>query len=564
LLYVEIKNTSTNVGQSQNEIIGAVEELARFHHQYPEANMFDRVVFKFRMSAWTSFSEWQTRALRVTGIPKLPLSQVMTSRQIARQIGGSGAYQDSIVANWASTTAAHRVLSVEVTMKDSTAYSHLTLKSGPAQTPAFSGIQYYAPAGNATAPPGTMASAVEIVKRNNKPLGQFVPIPDWVMFRDARTFDWNQVLPNADAGKSTVPVTPREAYFNNDSRCCYALRDRIDGTTTQDRDPEQNDQRILLPWMEDIGATFLTADDTDSIDAYFTTRGKLLDTGTNRVTPNRPDLEMNSLIHPQSRQIPSLLKYVQVSVRPVSESDRWHVTGSVRYTEQWRGGVPATMRDHLVSLDSRSTPNRAGVAVYGRANVYVQASWRWSSGPSNDFDGVDLNIDLPEHLPDGRYTQELRLAEGTRMTVAYTVSRQWAEARDFTATLLSNDTWRVHGTLCGFSSGPPPAGERCNTGDLMETRRLFWVDRSDAVSVAPNANIPLSRDAVAGARPLFVRTDLTGRRVLPDMSLSHGTAPLDDWGTEFGVRQTRTIGGTSPHSVRIGYVLDAGSNRNVP
>jgi len=38
------------------------------------------------------------------------------------------------------------------------------------------------------------------------------------------------------------------------------------------------------------------------------------------------------------------------------------------------------------------------------------------------------------------------------------------------------------------------------------------------------------------------------RRVLPDTSLSAGTLPLDDWGSEFGVRQTRTIGGTSPHA----------------
>jgi glycerophosphoryl diester phosphodiesterase len=564
LLYVEIKNTSTNMIQSQNEILAAVEELNRFHHEYPEANMFDRVVFKFRMSAWTSFNDWQARALRVTGIPKLPLSQVMTSRQIARQIGGSGTYQDTIVTTWARTTTADRVLSVEVTMKDSTAYSHLTLKQGPPQTPAFSNVQYYAPAGNATAPPGTMASAAEIVKRHNKPLGQFVPIPDWVMFRDPRTFDWNQVLRNADAGMSTVPVTPREAYFNNDSRCCYALRDRIDGSTTQDRDPEQNDQRILLPWMEDIGATFLTADDTDSIDAYFATRGKKLDTGDNRVRPNRPDLEMNSLIHPDSRQIPSLLKYVQVTVRPVSESSRWHVTGTVQLTEQWRGGVPATMRDYLVAVDSRHSPFRAGAAVYGHAHIGIQASWRWSSGPSDNFAGAGLTIDLPEHVRDGRYTQEMRLADGTRLNVQYTVSRQWAVARDFTATLLSNDTWQLYGGICGFSSGPPAAGSTCGTGDLSETRKIFDLTRSERVQVAPNATIPLSTDIVAGARPLFVRTDVWGRRVLPDMSLSNGTLALDDWGSEFGVRQTRTIGGTSPHSVRIGYVLDAGSNRSAP
>jgi glycerophosphoryl diester phosphodiesterase len=564
LLYVEIKNSSADHHQSQREVLEAVEALTRFHQQHPEANMFDRVVFKFRMSVFTSFWEWEHQVYRISGIPKMPLSQVMTSRQIARQLGGDGAYKDSIVATWAQTTTAHRVLSVEVTMKDSTAYSHLTLKQGPAQTPAFSNIQYYAPAGNATAPPGTMASAVEIVKSHNKPLGQFVPIPDWVMFRDPRTFDWNQVLRNADAGMGTVPVTPREAYFNNDSRCCYALRDRIDGSTTQDRDPEQNDQRILLPWMEDIGATFLTADDTDSIDAYFATRGKKLDTGDNRVRPNRPDLEMNSLIHPDSRQIPSLLKYVQVTVRPVSESNRWHVTGTVQLTEQWRGGVPATMRDYLVALDSRHTPFRAGAAVYGHAHIGIQASWRWSSGPSDNFAGANLTIDLPEHVRDGRHTQEMRLADGTRLNVQYTVSRQWAVARDFTATLLSNDTWQLYGGICGFSSGPPAAGSTCGTGDLSETRKIFELTRSERVQVAPNATIPLSTDIVAGARPLFVRTDVWGRRVLPDMSLSSGTLPLDDWGSEFGVRQTKTIGGASPHSVRIGYVLDAGSNRSAP
>lgn len=565
LLYVEVKNSSNDAVQSRREVIEAVEHLVAFHQEHPEADIFDRVVLKFRMSAFPTYSEWVSQVRRVEGLPKVPLSQVMMSRQIARSMNATPAVVDAAVTSWASTGRADRVLSVEVTLKDATAYSHQTLRTGSPQTPAFSGIQYYTAAGNATAPPGTMANAVEIVRRHGKPLGQFVPVPDWVMFRDPRTFDWNQVLPNADAGRSTVPVTPREAYFNNDSRCCYALRDRIDGTTTQDRDPEQNDQRILLPWMEDIGATFLTADDTDSIDAYFTTRGKLLDTGVNRVRPNQPDLEMNSLIHPSSRTIPSLLKYVQVTVRPVSESTRWYVSGTVNLSERHRTTVPATMRDHLMAFDSRSGPDREGAAVYGQAAIHINASWRWT-GPSNNFDPAFLAIDLPEHVPDGRYTQEMRLADGTRLDVQYTVSRQWATARDFTLTLQSNATWQVHGNFCGFTSGPPPAGDRCNTGDLSESRGIVGVARGSAVSVAPNGRMPLSLQGstVSGARPLFVRTDLTCRRVLPDMSLSHGTATLDGWGTEFGSTQSVLIGGTSPHAFRVGYVLDAGSSRLAP
>jgi len=542
-----------------------VEHLAAFHRQHPEAAIFDRVVVKFRMSVFPTFAEWSRAALALDGVPKVPLSQVMMSRQIARSMNTTPAGVDQAVTSWASTGPEQRVLSVEVTMKDSTAYSHLVLRRGSNNTEPFQNIDYYTAAGTATAPSGTMANAVEIVRRHDKPLGQFVPIPDWVMFRDPRTFDWNRTLPNADAGKSTVPVTAREAYFNNDSRCCYALRDRIDGTA-QDRDPEQNDQRMLLPWLEDIGATFLTADDTDSIDRYFRVRGRLLDTGTNRERPNQPDLEMNSLIHPESRHIPSLLKYVQVTVRPASESSRWHVTGWVTLSERHRSGPAATMRDYQAPYDSRFAPSRQGVAVYGESRLNIEASWRWTNSPSGDFDHGFLSVTIPEHQPDGRYTQQMQLRDGTRVNVQYTVSRQWATARDFTLNLQSNATWQVHGNFCGFTSGPPPTGDRCNTGDMSESRGLVGIARGSAVSVAPGGALPLTIQGtfVSGARPLFVRTDLTGRRVLPDMSLSHGTATLDGWGTNFGTRQSVLIGGTSPHAFRVGYLLDAGSNRQVP
>jgi hypothetical protein len=563
LLYVEIKNSSADQATSQREVIEAVEHLVAFHQKHPDAGIFDRVVFKFRMSVFGTFHDWSEAVREVAGLPKIPLSQVQISQQIAKQIGVRPSYVDTIVTSWAVTRPADRMLSVEVTMKDSTAYSHLVRRNGNAEGPAFQGIEYYTAAGNATTQPGSMASAVEIVRRHNKPLGQFVPIPDWVMFRDPSTFTWNQVLPNVDAGKGTVPVTPREAYFNNNSRCCYALRDRIDPGTAGDWDAEQNDQRILLPWLEDIGATFLTADDTDSIDAYFKARGKLLDTGDNRVRPNEPDLEMNSLIHPQSRHVPSLLKYIQVSVRPVNEASSWHATAQVRVTER-NGPVPATMGDYVMSLDSRTAPNTRGVATYGQTQLWIDASWRWSDRPDQDRFTASRLIILPEHHPDGTYTEDIWLTDGTPVRIHYTVSRQWAVASDFSATLLSNDTWQVHGTLCGYSSGPPADGNRCNRGDLMETRRLFWVERSDAVTVAPNQFIPLSNDVVAGARPLDVRTDFTGRRVLPDMSLSHGTAQLDGWSSTFNLRNSRTIGGTSPHSVRIAYYLDGGSNRVVP
>ncbi|MBW0252479.1 glycerophosphodiester phosphodiesterase family protein [Cellulomonas sp. PS-H5] len=563
LLYVEIKNSSADQATSQREVLEAVEHLVAFHQRHPDAGIFDRVVLKFRMSVFGTFHDWSEAVREVPGLPAIPLSQVQLSAQIAKQIGVSPSFVDAVVTSWAATRPQDRMLSVEVTMKDSTSYSHLVRRNGNPEGPAFHGVEYYTAAGDATAPPGTMASAVEIVRKRNKPLGQFVPIPDWVFFRDPSTFTWDQVLPNVDAGKSTVPVTPREAYFNNNSRCCYALRDRIDPGSTQDVDAEQNDQRMLLPWLEDIGATFLTADDTDSIDAYFKARGKLLDTGDNRVTPNEPDLEMNSLIHPESRHIPSLLKYIQVSVRPVNEASTWHATARVRVTER-NGPVPATMADHEMVLDSRTAPNARGVATYGQTQLWIDVSWRWSDRPDQDRNTASRLIILPEHHPDGTYTEDVWLTDGTPVRIHYTVSRQWAVASDFSATLLSNDTWRVHGTLCGYSSGPPAPGDRCNRGDLMETRRLFWVERSDAVTVAPDQFIPLSRDVVAGARPLHVRTDFTGRRVLPDMSLSHGTAQLDGWSTDLNRRNSRTIGGTSPHAVRIAYFLDVGSNRRAP
>lgn len=141
---------------------------------------------------------------------------------------------------------------------------------------------------------GTMAEMTELVKNRNKPLAQFVPIPDWAMWR--KGMDWDKALPNTVAGAPAI--SPREAYFNNDSACCYALSDRLAGDKI---DQEKADQRILLPFQEKIKATVLTADDTDSIDYYFKDRGKYLDLGDNTKKPNKPDPAMNSLIYPGER-----------------------------------------------------------------------------------------------------------------------------------------------------------------------------------------------------------------------------------------------------------------------
>lgn len=563
LLYLEIKNTTNDKATSQNEIMDAVEQVAAFHRAHPDLDIFDRVVFKFRMSAFPFHADWVARTGRIPDLPRTPLSQVMVSRQIARDIvadptipgwdGPMGGRLEQVVESWAYTNAtSDGVLSVEVTMKDSAGYFVVDSRGTDSAVPLpFRGVQYSSPRAGSASNRGSMASATQIVRTAGKPLGQFVPIPDWVMFREPGTFTWDERLPNVDSGRSTIPITPREGFFNNSSACCYALRDRIDTSHDKDEDIEQNDQRILLPWLEDIGATFLTADDTDSVDAYFSARGKKLDAGDNRRDPNRPDPAMNSMIQPGARQLPSLLRFVNVAIDVGDPDVQWYIRGSVQLSEDVR-----TAADRTAQLNSQFGPVNL-MAVYGPATLRVDVGWSTLDDPGTLHDRTVTSWPIPEHMTDGEHSWPLRLGSRS-VTVRATVSRQWATVDIDRVVIQRTDRDLMWGNICG-TFGRVPTENRCNPNDrpgLMLAEMDSWNPRP----VKPGDSVPMRTKQFAGPRPLAITTSLWGVGVLY-VPLSQGTARLDN--KQWGVASTVSLPGDHGEAV-VHYTMVGDSFRVAP
>ncbi|GAA1048070.1 hypothetical protein GCM10009569_01890 [Arthrobacter russicus] len=288
--------------KSDGDVLDVVKAFDRISKRLG-ADLYSSTIFKFRMTAYPTIEKFQDDLVKANIPPGNVMAMPVMSAQIAESInalppikpGESNAY--AAVDSWSDAPNV-AVPSVEVVMKDAQGY-----KEYQYEFPYYSQTDSYLDMVPMTVPSstelrnvreGTMAEMSELVKSRNKPLAQFVPIPDWAMWR--KDFSWDTSLPNTVP--NTPKISPREAYFNNDSKCCYALSDRLAGDKL---DQEKADQRILLPFQERIKATVLTADDTDSIDSYFKGKGKYLDLGDNKVKPNAPNPAMNSLIFPGNR-----------------------------------------------------------------------------------------------------------------------------------------------------------------------------------------------------------------------------------------------------------------------
>lgn len=568
LLFVEIKDNG--------DILPAVRQTLDLHRRYPEANLFDRVVFKIRLNAFPTLASWKQATAAVSGLPRTPLTQVMVSRVIADDVDkrtdlGQPAGQTPsyyATSTWARANATtDGVLSVEVTMKDSVGFYETTHKRGAANgsvAPApYRDVEYYAPAelSEANARPGTMAQLTALVRASGKPLGQFVPIPDWVMWRSG-TVDWGRSLPSV-VGNAT-PITPREAYFQNDSRCCYALEHRL---ADSGPDPEQNEQRTILPWMQDLGATVLTADDTDSIDYFFDLQGRLYDLGRpvaqTRIEP--APAAMNSLISPALNEDTRRLSptMMMVSVRSVRVTDidgenPGDLYGTVRISDASTVGRYAL---DVRRADSRSHRpaypevriDAAGQSLLGGGTLDIEL-WDRDRDASPDDLIAKRTVPLAPDKPDGDYSVSTFRGEthdipgaGKKttygaVTVVYTVQRYWTniELRDVTIVRIDGE----------------------NPGDLFGTIRTnhadqparwssyhFLLNRREWISIRPNQRVPLSSHSSPGfdlAGTTFDLWDADGGS--SDDKIAQGTLTVDK-------RQTIDTPLVRPVSGQYGSVL---------
>lgn len=148
---------------------------------------------------------------------------------------------------------------IEIVLKDSTEFINKIDKRNE-----FGDFQIPSNLSESNSIEGSLARLVTILHSNNKPLGVFVPIPDYNMWRKDLVSGYT--VNNTFGNK--VPILIDNAFFNNDSSCCYSLKDRRHSSSVA---KENYDWRMNLEWQHSIGAAVYTADDTDSINVYFRT-----------------------------------------------------------------------------------------------------------------------------------------------------------------------------------------------------------------------------------------------------------------------------------------------------
>lgn len=284
LIYLEVKDGPSIVPTAQ-----VLVDIAALH---PDARLTERVILKINMAEFptpTAFAE----ALSGAGIRETIMANPVMTPNAADRINAlpysipnvdGQSYSSNAtraVAQWAHASGGVSP-TVEVVVKDSTDFIETTEHTDSPQ----GGFAYPTTLEPANTRAGSMAEMATVVKHNKKALGVFVPVPDFVMWRTDLIRDIG--VPNTAADKTpSVPVT--EAYYNNDSLCCYRLQDRL---KTVDTSHETSDLRMNLAWQRSIGANVMTADDTDSIDTYFDDSGWLAPSSTPK--PKRPDSAMNS------------------------------------------------------------------------------------------------------------------------------------------------------------------------------------------------------------------------------------------------------------------------------
>lgn len=581
LLFIEVKDNG--------DILQAVEEVRVFSTLQPNANIFDRVVFKIKMSAFPTFASWKAATNALGGLPRTPLSQVMISRVIADEVdrrtdlGNPSTQTPSYFAarTWATANAtSDGVLSVEVTMKDSVGFYDVEHRKGYADGTGtikpFADVEYYSPTtmGESNARPGTMAQITAMVRASGKPLGQFVPIPDWVMWREGQ-IDWDRSLPSV-VGNGT-PISPRDAYFQNDSRCCYALQHRLADTGA---DPEQNEQRTMLPWLQDLGATVLTADDTDSIDFFFSQQGKLYDLGrpTAQSVVSPAPLEMNSVISPVVNQFQTVLRptMMMVSVRSLEVTDidgenPGDLYGNVRFWDasaQPREPLSITRANYRSHYPAHPAVaiDAAGQSLLGRSTLRFELWDRDDDLISTDDLIAGRSITIPEDTPDGVYTVTTARDElfetstkGSQRTygsakLTYTVQRYWINA-DLRQVRVDNIDGEDPGELYGTIT----------TGHVLQDTRMRsdnFLARSNAYhSIGPGGFVPLHSHSAPGFGWSVVMFDLWD-----DDGLLGTADPIANFELSITNRDTISDDTTTRHVQAKGMVTvttawDAGTRR---
>ncbi|AWB83206.1 glycerophosphodiester phosphodiesterase family protein [Corynebacterium liangguodongii] len=285
LVHLEIKESEA--------LIPTLRVIADKARLYPGAEVPKRVVVKFAMNDAPT-PEHMRNLLEREGLPQDFLFMLKVDPGIAAKLNELpdipqppelelSTNASRAVANWAAADHTHAPV-IEVNIKDSTEFRRTEKDAGSR----FGAYERPVNLALDNVKKGTIAEFVALVHFYGARLGAFVPVPDYVMFTPGPAAGFT--VPNTYGTKE--PIVATEAFFNNTSSCCYRLADRRASSPVA---AERHDWRDNLDFLHSIGATVLTADDTDSIDIYAYEQGYLNQAA--RPEHTAPKANMNSSLY---------------------------------------------------------------------------------------------------------------------------------------------------------------------------------------------------------------------------------------------------------------------------
>lgn len=301
-------------------IIPTAQTVANLAKQYATSNLEKRVIIKFSMENFPTPQHWRD-ALKRAGVTQTimadPVMRPASAAQIDAQprlpdVPGIRATTNSerAIAAWSRATSAVAPV-VSVLLKDNSEF----LRTVDRRDPVFGSYAVPENLSPDNARDGSMARMYAIAKYLGKKTEIFLPIPDYVMWRSGPVAGYT--VQNYFGDKQ--PIDVRRAYFNNNSSCCYALEDRRTPTPYAS---ERADMRPNLGWLLALEVTLITADDSDSIEMYAKTQGRL--NLKARPRPHQAPAKMESaLSYTVAQTSPTTTSYVKLKGWNGGSSGAW-------------------------------------------------------------------------------------------------------------------------------------------------------------------------------------------------------------------------------------------------
>lgn len=296
IIYFDVKQQATP------ELLAEINRLNSDSIINPKKiNLFERVVFKMRLSEYPYWSDWLHMLSERGLVIHKPLVYPWISNTVNKQLDSVKdkvkSYSEHFIGHEGNpeTGDYNGAVGIEIVMKDSSGYL-----SGALKTKQYAGnkkIIYFAPPNDRATIDESLASIVEYARSQKFPIGNFAAIPDFMLWKKNVNYQtaFSLYVRNVDPDSSLPYIPVEEAYYENNGLCCYTAQEsskRLYRSDKAGNDVELVDQRFLPQWLvDDVGYQYITSDDIDSVQQIYP--GKLIYPADTYLPPDNSIISLN-------------------------------------------------------------------------------------------------------------------------------------------------------------------------------------------------------------------------------------------------------------------------------